>query len=59
MWEAKNVDFSNWTYFEWLGYYPSGWQMAGNVSTIMVYNRNLTSSESEQNFNALKSRFRI
>lgn len=55
MWEAKNVDFSAWTYYEWF-LYPSGWQLAGNVSNIMIYNRNLSSDESRQNYNALKSR---
>ena len=58
MWEAKSVDFSSWTYYEWF-LYPSGWQMAGNVSCIMIYNRNLTTDESKQNFNALRSRYGI
>jgi hypothetical protein len=57
MWEAKNVNFTSWTYYEWFGYYPSGWQMAGQVSTIMVYNKNLTITESQQNYNALNSNF--
>ena len=58
MWEAKNVNFtgSGWAYFEWF-LYPSSWQMAGNVANIMIYNRNLTSDESRQNYNATKSRF--
>ena len=56
MWEAKNVDFSSWTYYEWF-LYPDPWQMAGNVSCIMIYNRNLTVDESKQNYNALKSRY--
>lgn len=56
MWEAKNVDFSNWTYFEWF-LYPSSWQMAGNVAAIFVYSRSLTAIESAQNFNALRRRF--
>jgi hypothetical protein len=30
MWEAKGVDFSGWTYFDWF-LYPSGWQLAGDV----------------------------
>jgi hypothetical protein len=58
MWEAKSVNFSSWTYYEWF-LYPVGWQMAGNVSCIMVYNRNLTTNESRQNYNALKRRFGI
>ena len=56
MWEAKSVDFSSWTYYEWF-LYPSSWQMAGNVSCIMIYNRNLTVDESKQNYNALKGRY--
>ena len=58
MWEAKSVDFSSWTYYEWF-LYPSSWQMAGNVSCIMIYNRNLTVDESKQNFNALRGRYGI
>lgn len=57
MWEAKNVNFTTWNYFEWFGYYEGGWQMAGNVSTIMVYNKVLTPTESEINYKTLKSRF--
>jgi hypothetical protein len=56
MWEAKNVDFSAWTYYQWF-LYPSGWQLAGDVAMIMVYNRVLTADESRQNYNALKGRF--
>lgn len=58
MWEAKNVDFTTWTSFYWF-LYGGGWQMAGNVSAIMVYNRPLTAAESQQNFNALRGRFGI
>lgn len=58
MWEAKNVDFSGWSYFEWF-LYPGEWQMYGNVSKILVYNRPLTDNESAQNFQALRSRFGI
>lgn len=58
MWEAKNVNFSSWTYYDWF-LYGGGWQMAGNVSCIMIYNRNLTANESKQNFNALRGRFGI
>lgn len=56
MFEAKNVDLSNWTYYEWF-LYPAPWQLAGSVSMIMVYNRNLTATESAQNFKALRKRF--
>ena len=56
MWEAKGVDFSGWTYFDWFGY-PSGWGMTGKLSRIMVYNRNLTENESAINYIALKGRY--
>ena len=58
MWEAKSVNFSGWTYFEWSGY-PSDWQLAGSVGAILVYNRNLTADESAQNFYAMRGRFGI
>ncbi len=58
MWEAKNVDFSAWTTFEWF-LYPDPWQLAGDVALILVYNRVLTTAESTQNFKALKGRFNI
>ena len=58
MWEAKNVDFSAWTYFQWFAY-SGTWHMAGNVSKIMVYNRTLTAAESAQNYQALRGRFSI
>ena len=56
MWEAKDVDFSAWTYFQWF-LYPGGWQLAGDVAMILVYNRSLTASESRINYDALKGRF--
>jgi hypothetical protein len=58
MWEAKGVDFSAWTYFDWF-LYPGGWQLAGEVSKIMVYNRSITAEESAQNFAAFKTRYGI
>lgn len=58
MWEAKNVNFSGWSTFEWFGY-PSGWAMTGTLAAIMVYNRALTAEESRLNFNALRSRYGI
>jgi hypothetical protein len=58
MWEAKNVDFSGWTYFDWF-LYPGGWQMTGDVSKILVYNRPLSQTESAQNYQALRGRFGI
>jgi hypothetical protein len=58
MWEAKGVDFSGWTYFDWF-LYGGGWQLSGDVCKIMVYNRVITDAESKQNFNALRGRFGI
>lgn len=58
MWEAKNVDFSSWTTFEWFGY-PGGWALTGTLTNIMVYNRTLTAAESAQNFNALRKRYGV
>jgi hypothetical protein len=58
MWEAKSVDFSGWTYFDWFGY-PDPWGLTGKVSRIMVYNKNLTADESARNFAALRGRFGI
>lgn len=56
MWEAKNVDFSAWTIFNWFSY--SGvWHMEGTAAYIMVYNRVLSAAESAQNFKALRGRF--
>lgn len=56
MWEAKTVDFSGWTYFEWFQY-PDPWFLLGEVAIIMVYNKVLTSTESSVNFNATRRRF--
>lgn len=58
MWEAKNVNFTGWTYFEWF-LYPSDWQLAGDVALIMVYNRYLSPAESRINYEALKGRFNL
>jgi hypothetical protein len=58
MWEAKSVNFSAWTYMAWWGY-GSSWNMNGTVSKILVYDRNLTSDESVQNYNALRNRYGI
>ena len=55
MWEMKNVNFSAWTTFEFNRY--SGYTFGnGAVSKIMIYNRNLSSDESLQIYNATKSR---
>lgn len=58
MWEAKGVDFSGWTYFDWFGY-PSGWGLAGKLSRILVYNKNLSAEESARNYAAMRGRFGI
>lgn len=58
MWEAKSVDFSAWTYYDWF-LYPSAWQLNGTVSAILVYNRNLTAAESQQNYAAFRGRYGI
>ena len=54
--EFKNVNISSWTihkFNKYVGYTFDN----GAISCIMVYNRNLTSEESAQNYNATKSRF--
>lgn len=57
MWEAKNLNFSSWTnVWNFLGY-SAGYEIAGYVGTILMYNRSLTAKESEQNYNSLKTRF--
>ncbi|NTW90434.1 MAG: hypothetical protein HGA35_00575 [Erysipelotrichaceae bacterium] len=56
MFEAKNVDFSGWTSYEWFGY-SGGFELVGSVAAILVYNRVLTADESKRNFAALRGRF--
>ena len=57
MWEAKNLNFSSWTTtWNFLGY-SFNYEIAGYVGGILMYNRPLTAKESEQNYNALKTRF--
>jgi hypothetical protein len=57
MWEAKNLNFSSWTnVWNFLGY-AAGYEIAGYVGGILMYNKVLTAKESEQNYNALKTRF--
>lgn len=58
MWEAKSVNFSGWTKFDWFGY-GGDWNMTGKLSRIMVYNRNLSADESARNYAALRGRFSI
>jgi len=54
--EFKSVNFSSWTTFTFNKYntYTFG---NGNVAKILIYNRNLSTDESIQNYNAQKSRF--
>lgn len=59
MWEAKGLNFASWTdTWNFLGY-AAGYEIAGYVGKIMMYNRSLTAAESLQNYNSLKSRFGI
>lgn len=58
MWEAKNVNFSAWTYFEWFQY-EAPWYLLGEVAIIMVYDSVLTAAQSTTNFSALKDRFGV
>jgi hypothetical protein len=57
MWEAKGINFASWTTtWNFLGY-AAGYEIAGYIGPILMYNRSLTAAESLQNYNALKSRF--
>jgi hypothetical protein len=38
---------------------PTGYWLNGNISQVQIYNRALTASEIQQNFNALRGRFGI
>lgn len=58
MWEMKNVNFSGWTTFEF-NKYPGFTFGNGAVGKIMIYNRNLSSDESLQIYNATKSRYLV
>lgn len=56
--EFKSVDFSAWTNYTFNKYstYTFG---DGAISNISIYNKNLTTQESLQNFNALRGRYGI
>lgn len=57
MWEAKGLNFGAWTTtWNFLGY-AAGYEIAGYVGVILMYNRSLTAAESLQNYYALKSRY--
>ena len=58
MWEAKGVDFTSWSRYDWY-LYGGGWQMEGSAAVIMVYNRIITAEESAQNFAAYRGRYGI
>ena len=58
MWEAKGVDFTSWTKFDWFGY-GTDWNMVGKLSRILVYNKNLSAEESARNYAAMRGRFGI
>jgi hypothetical protein len=45
MFEAKNVNLSSWTNYEFFSY--PGFNMSGGLSKICIYNRNITTKESE------------
>ena len=56
MLEFKNVDLSNWTQIQFNQY--SNFTFGnGSISCIKIYDKNLSSNESLQNFNSQKSRF--
>ena len=54
--EFKSVNLSALTYLAFSQYSTYIFE-SGSVSNIQIYNRNLTQSESTQNFNALKGRY--
>lgn len=56
MYEAKRVDFTSWTHFDWF-LYGGGWQLQGDVAMLAVYNREISASESSQNYNAMQKRY--
>lgn len=57
--EFKNVDMSGITSNEFNQYSPNYTFGNGSIGLISIYNRNLTSEESAQNYNAFRNRFRL
>jgi hypothetical protein len=57
--EFKNVDFNAWTNEHNFNSYSTYTFDNGSVGLILLYNKNLSASESLQNYNATKSRFEI
>jgi|LakMenE01Jun11ns_1017448.scaffolds.fasta_scaffold9816041_2 hypothetical protein len=59
MWEAKGLNFASWTTtWNFLGY-AGGYEIAGYVGVILMYNRSLTAAESLQNYQVLKVRYGV
>jgi hypothetical protein len=57
--EFKSVDFTTWNGF-WFNKYSSFlFNTGAEISYLSIYNRNLTESESIQNFNATRGRYGI
>ena len=56
--EFKGANLSSWTSIQF-NKYPGYIFDNGDIGQIMIYNRNLTESESQQNYNALKGRYGI
>jgi hypothetical protein len=56
--EFKSVNFSAWTNYTF-NKYGSFTFGNGNIAYLMLYNKNLSSDESNQNFSALRGRFGI
>ena len=57
MLEFKSVDFSTWSSFNF-SKYAAGYNFGdGQIASLLIYNRNLTTEESLQNYNATKGRF--
>jgi len=57
--EFKNVDFSTWTNEHNFNSYSTYTFDNGDVGLILVYNKNLTESESLKNYNLFRDRFGI
>jgi len=58
MWEAKTVDLTTWTAIKW-GLYGGAWNLGGDVSMVLVYDRVITVGESLQIYNAMRGRHGI
>lgn len=58
LFQDSNVNFSSWTAFL-IGAYPGISAFSGSIAQVAIYNRNLTTQESIQNFNAFRGRYGI